>query len=337
MDHGVPPVTLPHPRGYVCYRAPSQIVIDGKLDDKAWEAAPWTAPHCDIEGDVKPDPPLRTREKLLWDDEYLYIGAELEEPHVWATLSERDSVIFQDNDFEVFIDPDGDNQEYYELEVNALSTCWDLLLTKAYKDGGAAVNGWDLKGLRVATHVDGTINDPSDVDRGWTLEIAVPWKALAECAHRPTPPKHGDVWRINFSRVEWDVEVREGKYVKVLDRPEHNWIWSPQWVVDMHRPETWGYLQFSTAAPGSDRFVPDPAWEVRCTLHRIYYAQRAFRRENGRWARSLSELSLGPLPNPLPEIFVTPSLFEATMPAEANGQAPRIWRIAGDGRFWGDL
>ena len=187
----------PHPRGYVCYRAPSPPVIDGKLDDPAWKAAPWTEPHRDIEGDLKPDPSLRTREKMLWDDEYLYIAAELEEPHVWATLTEHDSVIFRDNDFEVFIDPDGDNQEYYELEVNAFGTWWDLLLTKAYKDGGSAVNGWEMHGIKVATHVAGTINDPSDVDEGWTLEIAMPWKALAECAHRPTPPVHGDQWRIN--------------------------------------------------------------------------------------------------------------------------------------------
>ena len=69
---------------------------------------------------------------MLWDDNYFYIAEQLEEPHVWATLTKHDSVIFQDNDFEVFIDPDGDNQEYYEIEINALNTDWDLLLKKAY-------------------------------------------------------------------------------------------------------------------------------------------------------------------------------------------------------------
>ena len=68
--------------------------------------------------------------KMLWDDEALYIAAEIEEPHVWATITEHDAVIFQDPDFEVFLDPDGDNHNYAELELNAKNTTWDLLLTK---------------------------------------------------------------------------------------------------------------------------------------------------------------------------------------------------------------
>ena len=75
---------------------------------------------------------------MLWDDDFFYIAAALEEPHVWATLTEHDSVIFQDPDFEVFLDPDGDNHSYYEIEINALGTVWDLRLVKPYRDGGPA-------------------------------------------------------------------------------------------------------------------------------------------------------------------------------------------------------
>ena len=65
-------------------------------------------------------------------------GAELEEPEVWATLTERDSVIYHDNDFEVFIDPDGDNHDYYEFEINALGTTYQVFFIwrDAYKRGG---------------------------------------------------------------------------------------------------------------------------------------------------------------------------------------------------------
>ena len=101
----------------------------------------------DIEGDRRPEPRFRTRMKMLWDDQALYIAAELEEPHVWATLTEHDSVIFHDNDFEVFLDPDGDSHLYAELELNALNTTWDLLLPKPYKDGGKAVDAWEIAGL----------------------------------------------------------------------------------------------------------------------------------------------------------------------------------------------
>ena len=75
-------------------------MIDGKLDDPAWNDAPWTDDFVDIEGDAKPKPRFRTRAKMLWDDQNLYIAAELEEPYVWATLREHDSVIFRDPDFE---------------------------------------------------------------------------------------------------------------------------------------------------------------------------------------------------------------------------------------------
>src|SRR6266851_4866612 len=114
------------PKCYVCYQASGPITIDGRLDEVAWQQVPWTDLFVDIEGDAKPRPRLGTRVKMLWDDQFFYVGAELEEPHVWGTLTQHDSVIFQDNDFEVFIDPNGDNHEYYEFEINALNTGWDL-------------------------------------------------------------------------------------------------------------------------------------------------------------------------------------------------------------------
>ena len=143
------------PKGYVCYRARTPIQIDGRLDEDAWKAAPWTDAFVDIQGDVRPRPRFQTRAKMLWDDTYFYVAALLEEPHVWGTLTRHDSVIFQDNDFEIFIDPDGDNQEYYEIEINALNTEWDLFLKKAYRDGGPAMNEWEIPGLKTAVHVDG--------------------------------------------------------------------------------------------------------------------------------------------------------------------------------------
>jgi hypothetical protein len=236
------------PKEYVCYRTAGKVVIDGKLDEASWRNAPATDEFIDIEGDVKPRPRFATRAKMLWDNQYFYIGAEMEEPHVWATLTKRDSVIFHDNDFEVFIDPNGDRDEYYELEINALNTVWDLFLPKPYRDGGKAQNSWDIVGLKTAVKVTGTLNDLTDNDTGWSVEMAIPWKALGEYAHKAAPPADGDQWRINFSRVEWQHEIVDGKYRKVANTKEDNWVWSAQGVIDMHRPEMWGYVRFSTVA-----------------------------------------------------------------------------------------
>ena len=221
------------PQTYECHRAPHPIVIDGKLDDAAWKAAPWTPDFVDIEGSAKPLPRFRTRTKILWDDQYLYIGAELTEPDVKATLTEHDSVIFHDNDFEVFMKPLAGAEGYFEFEINALNTSWDLYLNKPYNKGGKADNSWDIPGLKTAVAVQGTLNQSSDKDHGWTVEIAFPWSAFT--SRQPVPvPKAGSEWRINFSRVEW----------KAGQPKEDNWVWSPQGVVNMHVPEKWGYLRF---------------------------------------------------------------------------------------------
>ena len=155
-----------------------RIRIDGKLDDPAWKKAKWTSDFVDIEGAAKPTPRFRTRAKMLWDDKYLYIAAELEEPNVTGTLTKHDSVIFKDNDFEVFIKPLPQTESYYEFEMNALNTGWDLFLPKPYSEDGKADNSWDIAGLKTAVAVQGTLNNSTDTDRGWTLEIAYPLTAF---------------------------------------------------------------------------------------------------------------------------------------------------------------
>jgi hypothetical protein len=324
------------PRGYVCYRAESLVVVDGKLDDVAWRAAPWTEEFVDIEGAIRQRPRFRTRAKMLWDDRYFYIGAQLQEPHVWGTLTRHDSVIFQDNDFEVFIDPDGDNHNYAELELNALNTTWDLRLPKPYRDGGKADDAWEIEGLKTAVHVDGTLNDPHDTDQGWSVEIAIPWPALGKLARVPAPPRDGDQWRANFSRVEWQFRTEGGRYEKVKGTREDNWVWSPQGVVDMHRPEKWGYVQFSTARPGQATFRPDPAGPARHLLERIYYAQTAFHKQNAHYAESLDKLHLtGPRCEGLigdPALQSDRDGYQATVTVRYPDGRSRRWRIREDSR-----
>ena len=197
---------------------------------------------------------------MAWDDRYFYVLAELEEPHVWGTITEQNAVMFEDNDFEIFIDPDADGLNYYEFEVNALGTIWELSLPRPYGDGGVPNLGCNIPGLKRRVRIDGTLNDPSDVDRSWSVEVAIPWEGLAEY-HREkrVPPSPGDTWRINFSRVQWHHDVVEGRYVRVpphgtavpeslnpeeQEHPEDNWVWSPQGLVNMHLPQRWGEVRF---------------------------------------------------------------------------------------------
>ncbi|QDV35357.1 carbohydrate-binding family 9-like protein [Tautonia plasticadhaerens] len=321
-------------RGYVCFRAPGPIVVDGRLDEEGWRAIPWTEPFVDIEGDARPRPRFRTRAKMAWDDDFFYVAADLEEPHVWGTLTRHDSVIFRDNDFEVFLDPDGDHHLYGEFEINALNTGWDLLLVKPYRDGGPAVDSWEIPGLVTAVHVRGTLNDPGDEDEGWSLELAFPWGVLEEIARTPCPPPDGDRWRVNFSRVEWQHQVVDGRYRKVPDTREDNWVWSPQGVVDMHRPGYWGDVVFSAAAPDTVAFEPDPSRPARDFLVRVSEAQRVHRQENGRWAASAEDLGIDPAAFPTFRIEATTDGYAASVEApEAGGGEPRRWTIRQDSRI----
>lgn len=327
-------------RTYAVYRTTGSITVDGRFSESDWIAAPWTADFVDIEGEDAPMPRFRTRAKMLWDEEALYVAAELEEPDVWATLTQRDTVVFYDNDFEVFIDPTGSTHNYYELEVNALGTVWDLMLLKPYRDGGPVLDAWDISGLDLAVRVDGTLNDPSDTDEGWTVEMALPWDVLEEAAPEGRPPRAGEQWRLNFSRVQWPTTVVDGRYEKDIDtteaHPEDNWVWSPQGAVDMHRPEHWGLVQFADASPENDTVdvrIP-PTTRIKRVLRRLYHRQRQYREAHGQYASSLDALDANDLLLDdrafSPSLQATQTMYEITAPGP-NGTTVHIRQ---DGRVW---
>ena len=95
------------PEKYVAYKTHTPINVDGELTDGEWGDIEWTNEFDDLEGDKKPKPLYSTKVKMAWDDDYFYFGAELIEPHIWATLKNHDDIVLYNNDFEIFIDPDG--------------------------------------------------------------------------------------------------------------------------------------------------------------------------------------------------------------------------------------
>lgn len=254
---------------YTAYRVDAPPAIDGRLDEPCWLAAPRSPRFSDL---IRGRPGIHdTRAAVLWDDRCLYVGYWIEEPLVTAALTERDAEIWHENDVELFIaGPDA----YYEFEINALGTIYEVFFIweEAYRRAGydqipefdrsaAGVrpfNGvgfpqhprgprigfwnWDLPGLRWAVHVDGTLNDPTDRDRGWTVELAIPWAGLKWLAG-PTnhaPPRPGDVWRMDFSRFN------SYKEAPPADDPG-GWAWSPHGVWDSHIPELFTQVRFSDA------------------------------------------------------------------------------------------
>mmetsp|Transcript_14472 Transcript_14472/g.35005 ORF Transcript_14472/g.35005 Transcript_14472/m.35005 type:complete len:408 (+) Transcript_14472:189-1412(+) len=292
-----------YPRQLVAYKVERPPSIDGDLDEPAWDQVPWSAPFVDIRGTPPgPSPRFATAVKIRWDAAFLYIAARLQEPDVWANLTQHDSVIFHDNDFEVFVDPAGSAHFYKEFEVNARATTWALSLNKPYINGGYenssrvfGAAGFDMPrakaGVRVSTGA-ASIDDPAFASpaRFWTVEIALPiFDLTLNNSLGVRGVRHGDLWRINFSRVEWRVKAVGDHYEK-LPGPEDNWVWQPMGEVAMHLPERWGILQFSQD-PVNDTIPQwDPSWTVRTLARLLYDAQELRKSTTGGFARTLAEL-----------------------------------------------
>lgn len=290
-----------HNKSYIVYRATEPVVIDGNIYTDEWNRAAWTDNFIDIEGERRPiEPAYPARAKLMWDDTHLYIAAEMVEPHIWATKTRRDDVIYFDNDIEVFIDVSSQGHHYYEFEFNALGTEWDLLLTQPYFRGGTFFNGWDLKGMKTAVTLYGSVNNPNDKDDKWTIEIAMPLSELVAVQYGKSSVKAGEQWRINFSRVEWlKFDVIEGQYKKKPGTEtfgnEDNWVWCPTGVIDMHRPERWGYMQFSDipVGRGCDKFNWDNGHQYKEQLWIAAERIAQFRNANdGAYPTHVSQLKM---------------------------------------------
>jgi hypothetical protein len=308
--------------------------IDGDLSDACWGETPWTSEFSGLSDGVAPW--LLTRAKLGWDEKNLYLAAELEEPHLRATATERDTLAFPDDDLRLYLDPDGDGHTYLELGINARGAVWDVLHVRPPADGGPSLLAWNVPGLRSAVAIQGTLDSPGDLDRGFTVELAIPFSALAGWAGTSAPPEVGDVWRMNLLRVRRPTDVAGESYTPLLDpetgaeAPPERWVWAPQGGVDMHAPGKWGFLHLVAA----DGAVPPPDAGARAgwALRLLYYRERAHFAREGRYTTDLRRLGLteppvAGVPWP-PAISVTPHGFEAWL---AAGGAIR--RIDEEGRL----
>ena len=312
-------------------------VLNGRLDKPFWEIGEWITEFHDIEGDSLPRPWKQTRVKVLWDDEALYVGAQLWDDTIWATVRSRDELIYTDNDFEVFLAPQDSSHRYFELEMNALNSVWDLLMERPQRDCVRRIIGWDIHGLESAVHIEGKLNDPGAKNEYWSLEIKIPWFSLRECEKDSCYPTHfapdaGEVWRMDFSRVEYEVDIEGSAYVKRRDPatgetlPEHNWLWAPTGVIDAHMPEMWGYLVFTEK--GEEHPLPADD-KVKWALRKLYYRQHAFACQHGVFCADAAALLGDEAAEYAVETYITPSMFEGI--ARFAGET---YHIDQDGYVW---
>jgi hypothetical protein len=204
-----------------------KITIDGKLDEDAWKGAAATLPFVDVgTGSPNTSFPVNGSAKLTWDETNLYVGFHVQsadvvggwpkdakDPHLW----EKDTV-------EIMVDPDGDgdNNDYYEIQINPQNLVFDTQYDgyntpKTEPNGPFGHQDWSAK-LKSAVVVDGTIDVPGDQDKGYTVEASIPWASFGKAKNHP--PKPGDSWRMNFyamknnSGVAWSPILGQGNFHK---------------------------------------------------------------------------------------------------------------------------
>ncbi len=198
------PATSAPASDYECRFTEDPIRIDGRADEAAWKLAqplddfamPWVA-----SGDTKPK--TATRARLLWDREYLYFFAEMDDSDVFAQVTQHDGQTWNDDVFELFFKPAQDKPGYYEFQVNAAGTTMDMFLPRRGAGGFDRFKSDGDFDFPAAVQVNGTLNRWSDTDKGWSVEGRLAWKDFARTGGRPNPDER---WTFALCRYDFSID-----------------------------------------------------------------------------------------------------------------------------------
>ena len=244
-----------------------------------------------------PAPYMKTKFKMRWNDERLYIAAHLEETNLWATQVEHDSSIWRDNGFEVLMDVDGSMFNYKQIQINALGTMMDQMLFKSPYDGKInetiREKEWHAD-VQQKVHAEGTVNQPGDVDKYWNVEMAFTFKALAKNSVRVVPqPSDNEVWFLQFGRSEQRLNVtKENTYVKVAGSKTDWWAWQPCDTVNLHLQDRWGLVQFKRKL--EDKIFAYQKWHIYKSLFDMMDAMKKYKAIQGKYTDEIHELDIPP-------------------------------------------
>jgi hypothetical protein len=235
-----PPFSLDKAQAYPCSRADKPIVIDGVLDDPAWAAATqiehfMVAPRFDWTAfSMLPARQARslTRVKLMWDDKYLYMGAEMEDRDLYCvTPAGHDRPFGADDIIELFLKPSDEKPWYWELHVVPSGGTRDYFYARRNSGPDTRWKPYN-SGMQAKVTLSGTLGDWTDRDNEWLVEMRVPWSAFDRWGGQP---KVGDTWRFLLSRYDYSVYLEDGTELSAA---------APLARADFHLYENYPYLIF---------------------------------------------------------------------------------------------
>ena len=214
---------------YHCPKVSKPPVINGRINDAAWKCAQVVTLVDAAKGGKCAQ---TTTARMCWDDRNLYVAFDCADKDIYGTFRKHDDRLFEQEVVEVFLDPDDNPKRYYEIEVSPRNVVFDALIDNPDGQSAGALSdfGWNCKGLRTAVVVDGTLDNRQDVDRGWTVELAIPFRSIGR-----STPKPGEEWRGNLYRIDRFPEPMEFQ------------AWSPTLrdPANFHVPKQFGTILFT--------------------------------------------------------------------------------------------
>ena len=173
--------------------------------------------------------------RVLWDDENLYLLYECVDPYLDSEVTDHDGPVYEEDAVEIFATPRADKvSSYYGYEMNINGAFLDYMASEGGADRTKSIQfDWESEGVQIATTYDGTLNDHSDIDKGWILEMAIPFANYRHLGGT-IPPQEGDVWRWNLNRTKG----YKGQFS----------LWSDTATdrADFHRADSFGRAVFTT-------------------------------------------------------------------------------------------
>lgn len=185
-------------KDYHCRFSKIAIEVDGKADDEIWQKI---EPVSFVPNEAEP---LKAKSnfKAVWDKNYVYFLFWIEDKDIQGKMTKRDDHLWHEEVMEIFLDADCNPKTYYEFEWNPLNTLLDLyvLNPNCSRELIRQWWSWDCQGIKSAVQIDGTLNNSKDIDKGWMLEVAIPFSEIQTAKN--IPPKEGDVWKFDLTRRE---------------------------------------------------------------------------------------------------------------------------------------
>ncbi len=208
----------------------SEMIIDGSLTESIWQKTQSVVLRENKTGKSLTDSMHLTVVQTAYDQDNLYIAFICNDTDIWGNFSDRDQHLWTEEAIEVFIDTDSVENTYVEIEVSPKNVVFDSYIVDPVNIDIAATKEFDLSGLKSAVWIEGSLNDESDIDLSWHIEIGIPIKEIVG----PDSKIVSGVteWRINFYRIERDHSGNS-----------QNYAWSPT-NARFHKPSAFGTLIF---------------------------------------------------------------------------------------------